>query len=177
MSSDGYRIRKAVMGDEVELTELSFASKRYWPYPDHYYSIWRPELTITGDYLERNAVYLVEDGDTIVGYYSLVLLENDQQLLGQTLGRGYWLDHMFVRPDAIGRGIGKELFFHLCEWCRSKEIGSIQMLADPYARGFYEKMGCVYIREVPSTIEGRTTPLLIMDLPLPLNKQNGHYRP
>jgi len=164
MSGNGKKIRRAVAGDEKRLTELSFASKRYWPYPEHYFRVWRSELTISRSYLQTNAVYLAEEDQTIIGYYALVVLEKDQQLLGQTLGRGHWLDHMFVRPDLIGRGIGTELFSHLCKKCRTEKITTIKMLADPYARGFYEKMGCEYGGEVVSTIAGRTTPLLVMNL-------------
>ena len=164
MSRYLYRIRKAMDGDEGKLTELSFASKNHWQYPDHYYTVWQSELTITGSYLEQNAVYLVEDNGLIIGFYSLILLEKDLVLSVQTLDRGYWLDHMFVLPEHIGKGLGRKLFSHLCSVCITGGIAGFKLLADPYARGFYEKMGCVYIKDVPSSIEGRTTPLLRMNL-------------
>ena len=128
-------------GDEVKLTELSFAFKRYWSYPDQYYTVWQSELTITGSYLEQNAVYLVEDKGTIIGFYSLMLLEKDQVLSVQTLDRGYWLDHMFVLPEYIGKGLGRKLFSHLCSICIAGGIASFKLLADPYAMGFLRKDG------------------------------------
>ena len=164
MSRSFYRIRKAMDGDEGKLTELSFASKNYWQYPDHYYTVWQSELTITGSYLEQNAVYVVEDNGIIIGYYSLMLLEKDLVLSMQTLNRGYWLDHMFVLPEFIGKGLGRKLFSHLCSMCTAEGIAGFKLLADPSAREFYEKMGCVYIKDVPSSIEGRTTPLMRMNL-------------
>lgn len=163
MNSYLFRIRKAINGDQETLTELSFASKRYWQYPEHYYAVWQSELTITGSYLEQNSVYLIDNQAVTVGYYSMVLLEKSLVLQGQTLSRGYWLDHMFVLPEYIGTGLGRKLFAHLCTMCKTKKIRSVNLLADPYARGFYEKMGCVYVKDCPSTIEGRTTPLLRID--------------
>lgn len=158
------KIRKAASGDHGELTELSFASKRYWQYPDHYFAAWQSELTISGSYLEQNVVYVAEDKGIIVGYYALVLLEKDLLLPGQTLDRGYWLDHMFILPEYIGKGLGRKLFAHVCSLCIKEGITRFELLADPYAREFYEKMGCVYIKDVSSSIEGRTTPLLRMNL-------------
>lgn len=158
-------IRRARVDEEETLTKLSFASKRYWQYPEHHYIIWQSELTITPVYLEQNSVYVIEDHDRIIGYYSMSLLEEDFELLGETLNCGYWLDHMFILPDFIGRGIGTKLFAHGHEFCETRGIETFYLLADPYAKGFYEKMGCRYVRDVPSTIEGRTTPLLQFDLP------------
>lgn len=163
MNSYLFRIRKALDGDQETLTELSFVSKRYWQYPEHYYTAWQSELTITRSYLEQNSVYLIENQAVIVGYYSIVQLEKSLVLQGQTLSRGYWLDHMFVLPEHIGTGIGRKLFAHLCRMCKTKKIMGIKLLADPHAKGFYEKMGCVYVKECPSTIAGRTTPLLRID--------------
>lgn len=158
-----FRIRKAINGDQQRLTELSFASKRYWQYPEHYYTAWQSELTITRSYLEQNSVYIIENQALTAGYYSLVLLEKNLVVEGQALSRGYWLDHMFVLPEYIGTGLGRKLFAHLCTMCETKKIRSVNLLADPYARGFYEKMGCVYVKDYLSTIEGRTTPLLRID--------------
>ena len=165
MSDDLFKIRMAIPGDEQELTALSFASKRYWHYPDHYYRIWQPELTVSREYLQNNSVYCIENRLKIAAYYSLVFLAEDVSVMGTTLGRGHWLDHMFILPRYIGKGFGRKLFSHLLTTCKTKNIGSVSLLADPYARGFYEKMGCVYIRECPSTITGRTTPLLKIDIP------------
>jgi len=167
MSIDLMLIRTARLGEEGILSKLSFASKRYWQYPEHYYTTWQSELTITPVYLEQNSVCVIEDHDKIVGYFSMALLEEDFELLGETLSSGYWLDHMFILPDFIGRGIGTKLFAHAHDFCETRGIATFYLLADPYAKGFYETMGCRYVRDVPSTIEGRTTPLLQFDLPSP----------
>lgn len=105
-------------------------------------------------------MFIYEDLDRIVGYYSIVELKEDIKLAGIGIEKGFWLEHMFISPDYIGQGIGTRLVNHLRKICGTKRIVELKILADPNSRGFYEKMGCRYIREYPSTIGGRTTPLL-----------------
>ena len=80
------------------MTEISFASKRYWEYPEEYYRFWESELTISADYIGRNDVWVYETDDGILAYYSLVLLEEELKLGGIVIGCGFWLEHMFVFP-------------------------------------------------------------------------------
>ena len=144
------------------LTRLSFESKGYWAYPKEYFDVWKPELTITSDYIEKNDVLVFESEGAIVGYYSIVELENGIEVSGIKIEKGYWLEHMFIAPKYIGRGIGKIMFEHLRKRCEIKGIRQLGILSDPNAKGFYEKMGCNYQGEFPSTIAGRTTPLLVL---------------
>ena len=160
MSDYTFSIRRAIAGDEEELTRLSLASKRYWHYPEHYYAFWQSELTLSRGYVEQNSVYCAECKGRIIGYYALVSMKKELVIQKERLNRGYWLDHMFVLPEYIGKGFGRKLFSHFCSICRTNNIKSVSLLADPHARGFYEKMGCVYVKGYPSTIAGRTTPLL-----------------
>jgi N-acetylglutamate synthase-like GNAT family acetyltransferase len=67
---------------------------------------------------------------------------------------------MFIEPENIGNGIGTKMFDHLRKRCLSRGINELGILADSNSRGFYEKMGCVFKREYPSTIKNRTTPYL-----------------
>ena len=159
-------MRLAGKEDAGVLTDISFAAKRYWQYPEEYYRIWHNELTIGPEYIRDNEVWVYENDQEIRAYYSLVALKSEIKVGGVVLARGHWLEHMFVRPLYLGIGIGTELFSHLRRRCREKEITVLNVLADPKARGFYEKMGCRYVQEFPSTIVGRTTPQLelVVDL-------------
>jgi len=152
-------IRPAENHESDILTALSFASKGYWNYPEEYFDIWRAELTISAAYIRKNDVFVFEEEGVIRGYYSLVELQDDIEAAGARIERGFWLEHMFVDPQHLGRGIGTMLFQHLRKICRFRGIGEVKILADPNAGSFYEKMGCTYQREYPSTIIGRTTPL------------------
>ena len=153
-------IRPAVEKDSDILTTISFASKGYWNYPEGYFEIWKSKLTISEEYIQKNDVFVYEIGTSVIGYYSVVNLEDDIKISDITVKKGAWLEHMFIEPLNIGKGIGTKLFDHMRKWCFGSGIREIGILADPNSRGFYEKMGCIYLQEYPSTIEGRTTPYL-----------------
>ncbi len=153
-------IRRANIIENKFLTEMSFDSKRYWNYPEKYFNIWDTELTITSDYISTNDVYVYEENDCIIGYYSIVDLKRDLIVSDIVIEAGTWLEHMFISPQSIRNGIGTKLFLDCIELCYSKSIVTLKILADPNSRGFYERMGCKFIKDYPSTIEGRTTPYL-----------------
>ena len=52
------KIRRALSEEAAWLTELSFASKAYWQYPQSYFRRWQQELTITAEYIETHDVYV-----------------------------------------------------------------------------------------------------------------------
>ncbi len=161
IGNKAFEIREARESEENMLTEISFASKKYWNYPPEYLKIWEPELTITKNYLSRNKVFVYESDKEILAFYSIVNLSEPLILEEVKIEKGVWLDHMFVRPDQIGKGIGKRLFKHLTGYCNENSIGEIKILVDPNAKEFYRKMGCKYIKEYPSTIKNRTVPMMI----------------
>lgn len=153
-------IRPARNDESESLTHISFKSKAYWDYPEQFFDVWRNELTITQKYISDNDVFVLEENGFPIGFYSIVELKNGIEISGIKINKGYWLDHMFVLPEFIGNGFGKRMFEHLKNYCRNKNIIDLGILADPNAKSFYEKMGCNYQREYPSTIKNRTTPFL-----------------
>lgn len=144
--------------DSELLTEVSFAAKRYWNYPQENFDIWRDELTITPDYIDSNIVYVIMSDNILAGYFSIVELKSHLEICGVEIRKGFWLDHMFLKPEFIGKGLGTQMFVFMKNICREKLISELGIMADPNAKGFYEKMGCEYTGELPSTITGRTTP-------------------
>ena len=155
-------LRKAKTKDSKMLSRISYLSKSYWGYPTEYFDIWKDELTITRKYIEENTVYAYEIKNNILGYYSIVELKEDLEISKIIIRKGFWLEHMFVIPKYIGQGIGTKMFIHIREICLSKGVHQLGVLADPNAKGFYEKMGCQYQDEFPSTIPNRTTPWLVL---------------
>lgn len=151
-------IRPATKVDAKSLTALSFKSKGYWRYPKEYFLIWKDELTIQAEYIEKNAVYITEINGDIVGYYAIIEYRENVRLLKKTVSEGFWLEHMFIHPCYIQKGLGTAMFKHLQRYCKSIAVTQLNILADPNAKGFYEKMGCTYQKEYPSNIENRTTP-------------------
>jgi GNAT superfamily N-acetyltransferase len=157
-------IRAAKCSEADILTKISFESKGYWGYPKAFFDVWTDELTIHSDDIQNNDVFVVEKEGAIVGYYSIVELKDDIDVSGIRINKGFWLEHMFIEPSSIGKGIGTKMFDHLRDRCRSRGINELGILADPNSKGFYEKMGCEYKGEYPSSIKGRTTPLLRLKL-------------
>ncbi|MCL6591969.1 MAG: hypothetical protein K6U80_18720 [Firmicutes bacterium] len=62
-------IRKAFMEESATLTDISFASKRFWNYPEEYFEVWKDELTITPEYIQKNDVNVAEFNGEVLGYY------------------------------------------------------------------------------------------------------------
>jgi hypothetical protein len=84
-------IRQASQADCEILTEISVSSKNYWNYPKEYFEIWKDELTITAEYISNNHVFVSEENDKAIGYYSVVVLEKDLSLKEFTIERGVCL--------------------------------------------------------------------------------------
>ena len=156
----GRTIRRAEPEEHLTLTGISFRSKAYWRYPPSYFSRWVAELTLTRQYIRDNMVYSCATSEEIIGYYAVVVLSKEKELFGRTLHRGWWLDHMFVAPEHIGTGAGREMFSHCLAQLQAAGAAKLMILADPFARNFYEKMGCIRLDAYPSTIPGRPTPYL-----------------
>ena len=158
-------IRRALATDALFLTSISFGAKRYWNYPEEYFEVWHDELTITEDYIEQNIVYVAQKKDTIIGYFSIVDV-NQEHWNGEVfISQGYWLDHIYIRPAYIRSGIGTELMEYAQEYCRENGIEKLYIFSDPFANGFYEKLGATYIKESPSSIENRTVSLYEYHIP------------
>jgi len=72
------------------------------------------------------------------------------------------LEHCWVLPARIGRGIGARLLEHASATCRAARASRLSIASDPFAEGFYRRMGARPAGAVPSTPRGRTLPLLLL---------------
>ena len=74
------------------------------------------------------------------------------------------LEDLWVKPDFIGKGIGRALFEHALARCCSVGVEILEVEADLHAQGFYEKMGMHKVGEHPSDVDGqRSLPVLEME--------------
>jgi len=156
---DDTLIRTAKPEDSDGLTEIAFSSKRYWSYPEAYIELWRDELTITPEYITNNQVFVAVVDGVPHGFSSVIQVEKTYWVGQICIEAGYWLDHLFISPASIGRGIGSGLLEHARKTCRTQGIAALSIFVDPNAVGFYEKAGAVFIKNVPSSIPGRMLPL------------------
>jgi GNAT superfamily N-acetyltransferase len=100
-----------------------------------------------------------ELGEKIVGFYSLIEIHQDLEIRTVLIEKGTWLDHMFILPEYIGKGIGTRFTTHMKAYLSEKKVDKVLIFVDPNAKGFYEKLGAKFRRESDSSIPGRKIPV------------------
>ena len=137
---------RAAFPDEAErLTEIACRSKAHWGYRPEQIAAWRPAfLTVTADYITRHSPVVAVDDDC--GPVAFAALERDAQ--------GAVLEHLWVLPAFMGRGIGSRLFRHI-----ARRAIEFTFTSDPQADGFYLKQGARVIGAVVSEHQGLTLSL------------------
>ena len=153
MSLTNLRLRAAAADEAETLTKIAHDAKRHWGYPERWINHWQADLTISPDYLANNHVFVAESDGQIVGFYSLVDRQDKAEL-----------DHMWVSPEHMGTGVGKELFIHAMQHASARNISEVEILSDPNAEGFYRKMGAYRIGETVSEVEGQPRSLPLMNV-------------
>ncbi len=151
-----FTIRRAKSEEAAKLTEIAFAAKRHWDYPESWIEAWREDLTITSEFIECHEVYAAIENDNLAGFYALVTSEGTTEL-----------DHLWVLPELIGKGIGRQLLQHALDRAAAVGVTAVEIVSDPNAEGFYRKAGAKQIGEVISEIEGkaRILPRLLLQIP------------
>jgi Acetyltransferases len=152
-------ISKAQEADSDALTEISFAAKRHWNYPEYYYERWKNELTITREYILNNIVYKAQSADLILGFYAIVDNKSDFWSGETFVKKGFWLEHIFIKPEYHKLGIGRLLIEHAGTVSKNMGVSDLLIFVDPYAKGFYDKMGADYLYDSKSSIPGRLIPV------------------
>ena len=148
------RIRAALAEEADALTLIAHQAKRHWGYPEHWIQHWLDDLTISPEFVLNNPVYVADRAGELLGFYALIVQD------GKAV-----LDHLWVTPEHIGAGVGKELFIHAMQSASRLNISEVEIASDPNAEGFYQKMGAHRIGETVSGIDGesRTLPRLTID--------------
>ena len=152
----GVTLRTATGDDADTLTDLAHRAKAHWGYPASWMREWDAQLTILPGYLEMHDVWVAERDGAIVG---MCALENR--------GTRWMLEHVWVEPSQHGGGIGRALVMHALDSVRLRRGRVVELLSDPYATGFYEKLGARHAGSVPAPMPGardRTLPRYEFDL-------------
>lgn len=137
------------------LADITISAKRYWNYPEAWIQIWVPTLTMTSEYIQTHETWIAMIEDKPVAYYSFG--KNEEEL---------WLDNLWVFPEYMGQGIGKSLFQHVIERCKSLGVSVLKIEADPNAQNFYERMGARKVSEHHTAIQGEPRILPVMEINL-----------
>ncbi|MEW5940041.1 MAG: GNAT family N-acetyltransferase [Chloroflexota bacterium] len=135
------------------LTAIAFAAKRHWGYPERWIELWAPQLTITPEYVRANETWLAALNEEPAAFYAL-----------REEGTTVWLDHLWVKPEAMGQGLGAFLFRHAMRRCRARGASTLQIESDPNAQDFYVKMGARKVGERHGEVDGQARVLPIMEI-------------
>ena len=148
------QIVRARPEDATRLTEIAFAAKRHWKYPEAWIESWREDLTINAEFLRDHETYVAMVDNHLAGFYAFE----------HTRGK-LELSQMWVLPEAMGRGVGRALFRHAVKRARALGFHALEIESDPNAEGFYLRLGARRVgsnfREVEKV--RRELPVLIYD--------------
>jgi GNAT superfamily N-acetyltransferase len=142
-------IRGAEPSEAEQLTAIAHAAKRHWGYPDGWIEQWKPDLTITPDFIADNEVFVAIVNDAIAGCCALIVT-----------GELAEIEHMWIQPEHMGSGVGRALFEHARDRARELQLPVLELSADPNAEGFYERMGAKRIGDVPASMNGQEARVL-----------------
>lgn len=148
-------IRRATPDEADALTALAHAAKSHWNYPQEWIEFWKSDLTLTPEFINHNEVFVALVDGAIGGCGALAISGSLAEL-----------EHMWIDPQQMGRGLGRALFQHVAQ--RAAELGfaELELSADPHAEPFYERMGAQRIGELPADMFGhaRVLPRMRVDL-------------
>jgi GNAT superfamily N-acetyltransferase len=139
-------IRAAHENEAPALSAIAFESKAYWPYSTEQLEAWRDDLTISPSTIAGSLVYVAEVNTEIAGFYVL------------HPAPAHWiLEHFWVRPARMGRGIGRILLAHAASVATEGGAKVISIDADPHAEAFYSACGAHRVASVSAPLEGAPT--------------------
>lgn len=145
-------IRAARADEAGQLAALAVRSKAHWPYPADFIARFARSLTLTPEVVEHNDVWVAERDGVACGFYTLL-----------HRGEVCILDDLWVDPGAIGSGTGRALFEHAAARAAAAGATALEWDAEPYATGFYERMGGRQVGTAGSPL-GRSLPVMRLRL-------------
>ncbi len=124
------RIRPARTDEAALLGSIALEAKAHWNYPPQAIDAWREDLVVRLDAPQRRPTFVAEDAGTVAGFCQLDLG-----------GAVPALEHLWVRPAHMGRGVGRALLERAS--ASLVELGHTRMHidADPNAEAFYRHCG------------------------------------
>jgi GNAT superfamily N-acetyltransferase len=146
-------IRPARPDEGERLREIAIAAKAHWGYPLDQVRDWAAQGDFTAAGLRAKEFYVAETDGRPVAFASLI-----------PQGEVCVLDDLWVDPDAMGGGIGTQLFRFAAE--RARELGArmLEWEAEPHAVGFYKRMGGRHLRDSEPSEWGRILPVMGIDV-------------
>jgi GNAT superfamily N-acetyltransferase len=136
-------ITPALPSEADTLTEIAFAAKRHWKYPESWIAHWRTVLTITPEFVATHETFAAREGQRILGFAALVVQADELHL-----------EHLWVLPAEMEHGVGRALFRHAQRRAQDLGFETFEVDSDPNSAGFYEHMGAERIGTIRTLIDG-----------------------
>ncbi len=134
---------KATLGNLKELNELIVESRSIWNYPEDYAAASLPLIMVNELYLNSSFSFEIRNSD-LIGF--LALVEKPE---------GALLDHLWIKKEYIGRGLGKVASRFVDQLAAENAWSKIMVYPDPPAEGFYLKQGYSDTSQrLPSRVSG-----------------------
>jgi GNAT superfamily N-acetyltransferase len=146
------KIVRALPEDAAKLSSIARAAKGHWGYPESWLRQWDGVLTLSPASVAEHPTHALVADDGILGFFALLLRGAEAQL-----------DHLWVRPSAMGRGLGRRLFEFAEEAALSAGARTLKVESDPHAEGFYLRMGARRCGEVPAAMDGVERRLVLLE--------------
>lgn len=120
-------------------------SKRASGYSNDLMELWKSDLEVSHQYILDNKVVKVFDHKIFIGFFAIKLAENNIAEI----------DHLWLIPDKMKRGYGRLIFQYIFEYLKENGHRRATLIAEPNAKGFYEKMNGKVIGQFQSKVSGR----------------------
>lgn len=138
-------IRPAIPSEAAVLTGIAIKAKIHWGYSDEQMAHWTKEfLTVLPEYIATNHVCVASVDSHPVAFAAM-----------KQEGKNMLLDHLWVLPEYMGKGIGRDLFLHVERLMDGMNCREFLITSDPHADGFYYKMGAEKIGDYHSGFQQR----------------------
>lgn len=148
-----FQLRPALEHEAKLLSDLAARSKAHWPHDPSYLTLARSFTHITSQEILQWPVTVGAKDTEICGFSAVA-----------TIGSANMLEHLWVEPKYIGKGLGRRLFHEAVKNAQSLGWKSFQIASDPNAEEFYLKMGATRVGQKESKIKpGLMLPLLEFD--------------
>ena len=151
-------LRRARASEAILLSEIAIQSKAHWGYDADFMAACKDELTVSAESISNpeERWIVATDAPQVFGFYGLVPGQDNGVVV---------LEALFVRPDAIGSGVGRLLLEDAVTRAARNGYARMSIQGDPNAEGFYLAMGAVPAGRMESgSIPGRILPLFEITL-------------
>lgn len=146
-------IRRALPSESKTLSELA-AAKAVWGHSAAQFALWASDLYISPESIDGEPTFVAEQED---GHIAGVV---------QLCTQDRWaIEHLWVHPSAMRRGVGAELVRHALSYARERGQHELEVDSDPQAERFYLRLGARRVGEVAAPVEeepGRVRPQLVL---------------